>query len=733
MKRRRAKGEGGLDRHITETDGRSLEGGFNVQTTRALGRGSQRGRIVFAAAFALLGLAFLPWTVPAGWLALVLAWEAVSTRILDDYVVKQPRERAITAYAAFNFAGATVFHMLALMALAQGSPVGVALGVTWLSGAFTNNFVYFGGERRLLWASLTPGIAVAVVGPLIAHGLALPSIAVTALILSGLLAARGYALDHRTVLAKLADRQVVLVDLERKLSLATEASGDGLWELDQAGLLGDANWLAQLGYGPDELAMPIQEWREFVHPDDVTGLGADFAAHIAGERPHSSHEVRLRCKDGSYKWVLSRGRQVEGGANSRIIGTTVDISARKALEQELEAARDLAESANHAKSQFVANMSHEIRTPLNGVVGVAGALARTELSAAQREMVGLIQSSGEVLERLLTDILDQAKIESGVFALQVAAFDLRGELDCAAELMRARADEKGLRFELAYAETAEGVFEGDAVRLRQIVSNLASNAIKFTQHGAVRISVDVIDEAAVAWLEIAVADTGIGIEPDAAGRLFQRFSQADGSISRRFGGTGLGLSISRTLAELMQGEISVDSELGKGSIFTVRVPLRRLSEPLVGQDADDVAHLLGRLNGLRVLLAEDHPTNQKVVELILEPMGVRLRVVDDGEQALAAFRPGAFDLVLMDMQMPVIDGLTAVREIRRREAVAGVAPTPIAMLTANATPEHRALGEAAGADLHIAKPISPESLIGGVIAALQAGEVADGSAQAARR
>jgi PAS domain S-box-containing protein len=604
----------------------------------------------------------------------------------------------------------------------------VAVGATWLAGSFMNQFIYFGANRRLLWSCLAPGIAFAIVGPLLAYGPTLSAPIVSGLLLTGLVAAGRFSLDHRAVLQSLADRQIALVDIERKLAVAIEASGDGLFEMDLVSGANEASptWSAMLGYDPGEITSPVYGWRAFVHPDDQERVSEAYAAHFRGETPLMVAELRMRCKDGSYKWVLSRARLVartSEGAPWRVVGTTMDLSERKALEQQLEAARDLAESANQAKSTFVANMSHEIRTPLNGVIGVTGALARTELSPAQREMVELVQSSGQVLDRLLTDILDQAKIEAGDFQLQLAPFDLRHEIDCAAELMRERAQDKSLAFRLAYGPGAQGAFNGDAVRLRQILSNLAANAIKFTERGAVSIQVDAIDGAdGVVLLRIVVTDSGIGFDAEAGKRLFSRFTQADGSITRRFGGSGLGLAICRTLAQLMGGDITAVSEPGVGSVFTALVPLTRAAAPAGTETRDPPEDALAGRGALRILLAEDHPTNQRVVQLVLEPLGVDLTIVDDGRAAVELFRPNLFDLVLMDMQMPIMDGLTATRRIREIERQARAVPTPIAMLTANAMEEHRTAAAAAGADVHITKPITPESLVAGIEAALQVRE-----------
>ncbi|WP_372782222.1 ATP-binding protein [Phenylobacterium sp.] len=717
------------------------EQAFDVRTSRALGLASRPGRLIFATLYALMSLGVLPLQTAGLWLSAVFAWELASKLVLDRVLERLGNEAAITAYGVGNFLGSWVFSTIALLGLADGSPIGVAIATTWLGGAFMNNFVYFGANRRLLWTSLAPGIAITLIGPTLAHGVGLQSTLISAMILAALVAAQRYALDHRAVVRQLADRQVAMVDLERKLSIAVEASGDGLFELDLVAdeLHANPSWLAMLGYGPGELGPAIAGWRAFVHPDDLPQLQSEYEAHYRGETPHTTSELRMLCKDGAYKWVLSRARlvaQTADGRPARMVGTCIDISTRKALEHQLESARDLAESANDAKSVFVANMSHEIRTPLNGVIGIAGALARTRLSAAQREMVGLVQSSGQMLERMLSDILDQAKIEAGKFQLQTAPFDLRREIDTAAELMRARADEKGLALRINYAAAAGGLFEGDAVRIRQIVSNLASNAIKFTTAGEVTVGVATRGRAspgAPATVTIRVSDTGIGFDAETGARLFNRFVQADGSISRRFGGTGLGLSICKSLTELMGGTISASSEPGTGSVFTVELPLTRATAAAGASSGPELDAGTRPIAKARILLAEDHPTNQRVVQLVLEPAGVELTVVGNGQEAVDIFRPGLFDLILMDMQMPVMDGLTATRAIRALERQAGGPATPIAMFTANAMDEHAELATEAGADHRICKPITPERLLADVEAALAAGSGAERPRERARR
>ena len=399
--------------------------------------------------------------------------------------------------------------------------------------------------------------------------------------------------------------------------------------------------------------------------------------------------------------------------------------------REAEAAREAVEAASKAKDDFLANMSHEIRTPLNAVVGVAGVLATTPLSTHQRDMVGMIETSGLLLERLVSDVLDLAKIESGLMAIDVGPFDLEACIRGIANLMGVRAAEKGVAFTLRLSEAARGLFLGDGLRLQQVLANLLSNAIKFTPEGEVSLTVDVEPDAAsstLTRLRVAVRDSGIGFDESLAASLFDRFSQADNSITRRFGGTGIGLSICKQLVDLMGGHIQVRSRPGAGSTFSFDIPLARsaagAAPASASAEAASAPEAVGLAAGpaLRILLVEDNDINQEIVALMLAPHHVELEIAGNGHLGLECFQRQSFDLVLMDMQMPVMDGLTATRAFRALEAADPArVRTPIALLSANAMAQHRLQGAEAGADLHISKPITPESLIAGVRQALRAG------------
>jgi signal transduction histidine kinase/ActR/RegA family two-component response regulator len=368
-----------------------------------------------------------------------------------------------------------------------------------------------------------------------------------------------------------------------------------------------------------------------------------------------------------------------------------------------ETERARAEDANAAKSDFLATMSHEIRTPMNGVLGMVQAMAHDPLPKRQRERLEVIRQSGEVLLVLLNDLLDISKIEAAKLELEMGLLDLE-ELAAQAEAAFAPlAAAKGLELRVSVAPDAAGAWEADPTRVRQIFHNLLANAVKFTEAGGVQATL-FHDGAQVA---IRVRDTGPGVPPDRLPTLFERFIQADASTTRRYGGSGLGLAISRELARRMGGEITAESELGLGSTFTAWLPLARAE---AGQTPAEAAPL-PEIGALRVLVAEDNETNRLVLKTLLDQLGIAVEVTPDGQEAVEAWRGGRFDLILMDVQMPVMDGLAATRRIRAIEADTGRAYTPIVALTANAMSHHLAEYAEAGMDGVAAKPIELSRLV----------------------
>jgi len=433
-------------------------------------------------------------------------------------------------------------------------------------------------------------------------------------------------------------------------------------------------------------------------------------------------EYRVVYGGGDEFWIaeVTQARRDDDGKVRRIIGAMQDITARKLAERALIEAKEEAEAATRAQSAFLATMSHEIRTPLNGVLGMAQALAAGPLEPSQRERLDVIRESGETLLAVLNDLLDLSKVEAGRLELEEAEFDIGAVAESAHAAFSAIAAQKCLSFELTVTPAAAGVYLGDATRVRQLLSNLISNALKFTEAGHVAVIVGRKGRA----LTLTVVDTGIGISPIQQTALFQKFAQADTSTTRRFGGTGLGLAICRELAEQMGGRVEVRSAEGEGSTFVATLPLPRRGRSIrkaasPKRDSAPNPTPSAEIAAIRLLAAEDNPMNQMVLKTLLSQIGVEPVIVSDGVDAVAAWESSDWDVILMDVQMPRMDGPTATRFIRERELAQRRRRTPIIALTANAMTHQVKEYLAAGMDGFVAKPIQIERLFAALEAALE--------------
>ncbi len=507
--------------------------------------------------------------------------------------------------------------------------------------------------------------------------------------------------------------QEALRQSERRFRDITDAAGEFIWEVNAQARFTFLTRRVETVLGQPVSRLLGHTPFETMDREEAARVEEWFRNVAASGKPFRNLIHSIRRADGSRCWVQVSGEPVfaPDGSLAGYRGTTMDITDRKAAEEELIWAKEAAEAANLAKSEFLANMSHEIRTPMNGILGMSELLLESELDTEQAEYTRTIVESGKSLLGLLDDILDLSKIEAGQITLETQPFDPHAVVENVAALLRPQAEEKDLAFRVDVDAAIPGALLGDASRLRQVLINLTGNAVKFTESGSVilRASLEA-SEGEERAIRFAVRDTGIGIAPESLERIFDEFAQADLSTTRRYGGTGLGLAISRRIVRMMGGEISVESAPGEGSTFAFQIRLRCAEDDAAPAAEPPETTPQEVLQGRRVLLVEDNATNRRLAEAVLGRFGAEVATAENGQEALAALGRESYDLVFMDCAMPVMDGFEATRRIRNGEA-GGHGRLPIIAMTAHAMRGDREKCLSAGMDDYVAKPISRDAIL----------------------
>ncbi len=500
---------------------------------------------------------------------------------------------------------------------------------------------------------------------------------------------------------------------KERLEFAIRGAGDGYFEIDFDTMEATVNpALAEIigAAGPNA---PLDMFHQFVHPEDRDLVFSTIDTAREGTIDGWKQELRVRRADGEWTWMQLRAQAIQANAahGRKLIGTVVDMTASKNIEDQLRASKEVAEASSSAKSQFLANMSHEIRTPLNGVLGMAQALDADELTAAQKEKVAIILDSGKSLMALLNDVLDLTKIEAGKLEISAVPGDFLHTMKRTRQLFQAMAEEKGLDLLMRYDSNFPQRLTYDPTRVRQCVSNLVSNAIKFTPQGRVEVAISARPLADGEFMiSVEVIDTGIGINAETQSRLFSVFTQADGATTRKFGGSGLGLAISRQLARMMGGDITVTSTHGKGSSFVLTFRAREAAAAAAPSPspARPAASAPRSLRGLRVLLTDDNAINRQVIKLFLAPQGCDIVEATNGKEALDLLAQHEFDIVLLDIHMPVMDGKETIQRLRAERRWKDL---PVIALTADAMSGDREKYLALGMSDYVSKPVDQRELI----------------------
>ncbi len=532
-------------------------------------------------------------------------------------------------------------------------------------------------------------------------------------------ATRMDTLESARELAHVNEALIQSRNTAKRLALVAERANDSVVMTDRDGVITWVNkaFSKVTGYS---YAEAVGRNISLLHGPQTDSTASKALLRAREEARPIRLEIMCHHKDGRPVWIEVNTCPLfdDKGELLSIVSIERDIGEAKERERALAEARRLAEESERARHNFLATMSHEIRTPMNGVIGTTDLLMETDLDSQQHALVRTISASGESLLGIINDILDFSKLEAGRLEVLKEPFSPRDCFRSAVDLVQPLADAKQLSLDLVLPASLPESALGDNRRLAQVLLNLLGNAIKFTETGGVRLEVSVRLENGICHYLIAVRDTGMGIPPERLERIFESFAQADSSIAGRFGGTGLGLTISRLLVLAMEGEISVASTPGEGSVFFVSLSLPLAdaldSSPSFSAPAGLGHDMSGFLDGLRVLVAEDNRTNILLLERMLDGTGIQTLLAVNGREAIEMFRQQRPDIVLMDMHMPIIDGLAATRAIREIESQAGKDPIPIIALTANAFPEDRDLCMDAGMNGFVTKPFRKRDLLSAI-------------------
>ena len=661
-------------------------------------------RLLAIFAVGMISAAYLPWTVCAAWGAYVLAVDVYSWFVTRDQFLGLPIGMGPRLkHVASVVLGVIGWSTLGVLLWTTGTPVGAIFAVIlWMSVmGFAQVHAY--QSRAGYFLTAVPAAATMLLTPALAPNPSLPlGIALWLMLATAVAFSVSSARQTMDARRRYETATDALRESEQSYRLLADNVTDviSLSTADHQRLYVSPSIERILRFSPGELMVTPNY--TYMHPEDSEPVQTFIEGTTEDTGPRTM-EYRVFAKDGSVVWAETTFTRLKDGSG-RLLGVSRDVSHRKALEDELKEALAGAQAAAAAKTDFLANMTHELRTPLTAILGFTGVLKTSKsLSEQDARHAGLIHDASQTLLGVIGDVLDFSKIEAGAFELDPEPFDPRAAVGSAAAIVAEQAMGKGLELVTVLDEATPAVM-GDAPRLRQVLLNFLSNAIKFTREGRIelRLSQATVDEAC--RLRIEVADSGIGIEAEQIGSLFTRFSQADASVSRRFGGTGLGLAISKQIVEAMGGRIGAESVVGQGSTFWFEVELP-LARDWSGVTEAESAGAMASDRPVRVLVVEDNAVNRELITTLLSPFDIQIDTACDGAEAVEAVRRGGYDVILMDMQMPVMDGLTATRRIRAlADPIA--ARTPIIAMTANVLPEQVARCLEAGMDDHLGKPIN---------------------------